>query len=359
MVLAATWSAGEPAAGRVGGGPPAATTSGGQNGPVPPTATATGRATRASSSISFGSRGVQVTNLGAGGPARWTLSPSALGRGRPVALRGGTATARGATRTYDNGLISVWYARTTKGVEQGFTLARRPAGSRRAVHVVMATSGDLRPALTGPTSLAFLGADGRTDLTYSGLKVTDSTGKVLPSHFESSGSRIQIAYDDRDASYPVVVDPWLQVADLTPLATASSFGTTLAASGDGRTVLVGDPDVGVTGAATVYTFDGSTWSAGTALTPPAASAYFGIAVALSANGTTALVGDPYASATGGAAVYTLSAGAWSQAAALAPPDTAVDFGTSVALSADGATALVATPRPTTSRPDPAAPRSTT
>ena len=42
----------------------------------------------------------------------------------------------------------------------------------------------------------------------------------------------------------------------------------------------------------MYTFSGGTWSSGVALTKPAGSVSFGTSVALSSNGTVALVGDP-------------------------------------------------------------------
>ena len=73
---------------------------------------------------------------------------------------------------------------------------------------------------------------------------------------------------------------------------------------------------------------------------------FGLSVALSALGTTALVGAPVRNTgTGAAYVFTLRRGTWSQTAVLtashgAPFD---DFGRSVALSARGSTALVGAP----------------
>jgi len=73
---------------------------------------------------------------------------------------------------------------------------------------------------------------------------------------------------------------------------------------------------------------------------------FGVSVALSAAGTTALVGAPVrATGTGAAYVFTLRHGTWSQAAALAAADAAPgdEFGFSVALSALGGTALAGAP----------------
>src|SRR6202041_1376853 len=110
---------------------------------------------------------------------------------------------------------------------------------------------------------------------------------------------IRIAFNDQDATYPVRVDPFIQLAGLVPPTTASDFGTVVATSSNGTTALVGDPDGGAdfSGTATVYTYNGATWSAGTALTQPDTADLFGTSVALSNDGSTALVGDPGATDT--------------------------------------------------------------
>ena len=130
-----------------------------------------------------------------------------------------------------------------------------------------------------------------------------------------------------------------------PPAGAVSFGTAVALSADGRTLLVGDPGVLPFGAATVYTRQGSSWSAGTPLALPGTANSFGTAVALSADGTTALVGDPQGgdSATGAATLFTFDGTSWSAGTPLPPPAATLTFGTAVALSADGTTALVGDP----------------
>ncbi|MGP8059015.1 MAG: beta strand repeat-containing protein [Acidimicrobiales bacterium] len=209
----------------------------------------------------------------------------------------------------------------------------------------MRTAGGLTPELTGPADLSLVGPDGRTDLTYSGLKVVDAAGRRLPAHLEASGGTVRIAFDDRGAQYPVAIDPWIQVADLNSPSDANTFGTVVATSANGSTVLVGDPygGTGGVGEATVYTSSGDSWSAGIPLVPPAAAESFGTSVALSANGTTAIVGDPDDGASGAATVYTYNGTSWSSGTPLIPPATALYFGTSVALSTDGTVALVGDP----------------
>ena len=127
------------------------------------------------------------------------------------------------------------------------------------------------------------------------------------------------------------------------------FGGSVTLSADGSTALVGGPDDdGSNGAAWVFTRSGSAWSqqAGKLTGSGAVGNFvvFGWSVALSADGSTALVGGWADSGNKGAAwVFTRSGSTWTQqggkltgAGATAFPQ----FGFSVALAADGSTALV-------------------
>ena len=97
------------------------------------------------------------------------------------------------------------------------------------------------------------------------------------------------------------------------------------------------------GAATVFTQTAGAWAQNTSLAPVGTPAQFGAAVALSANGTTALVGDPTAATFGTATLYTYQSPAWSAGLPLAVTPNAGAFGTAVALSSDGTPAAVGDP----------------
>jgi len=134
-------------------------------------------------------------------------------------------------------------------------------------------------------------------------------------------------------------------------ASDPSLGVSVALSADGNTAIAGGPfnffvNQGI-GGAWVFTRSNGVWSQqGTELVPSDASssAEVGLSVALSADGNTALVGGPSDSGSAGAAwVFTRANGVWSQqghklvgTGALGP----ASQGTGVALSADGNTALV-------------------
>lgn len=128
----------------------------------------------------------------------------------------------------------------------------------------------------------------------------------------------------------------------------SEQGHAAALSADGNTAIVGGwGDNGQSGAAWVFTRTNGTWTqqgsklVGTGATGPARQ---GFAVALSADGNTALVGGPRDNTdTGAAWVFTRQGGAWTQQGSKLIGTGAVGIareGTSVALSGDGNTALI-------------------
>jgi hypothetical protein len=290
--------------------------------------------------LSFHVRASGALEVATGSSDALRIVPAGFGRDsiRPLDTSG--KAAPGVAATYDQGALSVWYSHHGDALDQGFTVTRRPPGETNKVLIAEDTSGALRPRLDSLTSLTFEGSKVPA-ITYGALKVTDKTGRVLPARLDVSGTSVRIIFNDRDAVYPVRVDPWIQQSLLTPPAGSQAFGTVLATSSSGTTVLEGDP---YTDRATVYTLTSGVWSSGVELAPPSGSVSFGTSVALSSNGAIALVGDSSGGAeTGAATVYTLTSGVWSSGVALTPPDEASDFGTSVALSGSGTTALVGDP----------------
>jgi hypothetical protein len=142
------------------------------------------------------------------------------------------------------------------------------------------------------------------------------------------------------------------------------FGASVAVSADGSTALVGAPsDGGLLGAAFVFTRTGSAWTQqGPKLTVPASEEEdeetlckqepgecgLGASVALSADGNTALLGAPRQNGESGAAwVFTRSGSTWAVREELTPGPDAIGngrFGRAVALSADGREALIGAPK---------------
>ena len=129
------------------------------------------------------------------------------------------------------------------------------------------------------------------------------------------------------------------------------FSTSVALSADGNTALIGAPyDDGGTGAAWVFTRSSGVWSQqGSKLTGTGevGEGRFGYSVALSADGNTALIGARFDDSGKGAAwVFTRSGSTWTQQGEKltgAGGTEEGEFGYSVALSADGNTALIGEP----------------
>jgi antibiotic biosynthesis monooxygenase (ABM) superfamily enzyme len=156
----------------------------------------------------------------------------------------------------------------------------------------------------------------------------------------------------------VVAGPSLAASQPTPQSTSKMVGIgtvgpteqgwSVALSADGKTAIVGGiVDNRLTGAAWVYTRNGDVWTQqGNKLVGAneVGQAGQGFSVALSADGNTAIVGGPYDSFNAGASwVYTRRGDFWTQQGSKLVGIGAVGNaaqGTSVALSADGNTAIV-------------------
>ena len=167
--------------------------------------------------------------------------------------------------------------------------------------------------------------------------------------------------DSPNASVLLRVDPFLPLGEkLTAAATGEGglmgFGADVSISAAGDTAIVGAPgDDGGRGAAWVFAREGSTWTqqsekltdgevTGGSLPEDAA---FGASVAISADGSTALVGGPGDTADKGAIwVFARDRSTWAQQGEKltgGEAEGAAELGRSVAISADGDTALAGGP----------------
>jgi hypothetical protein len=127
------------------------------------------------------------------------------------------------------------------------------------------------------------------------------------------------------------------------------FGRAVALSGDGDTLAVGAPFEGTSsGEVYVFVYDGVTWSEQASLTAshPDSLQGFGSRIALSDDGDTLVVGAPRedagANRSGSAYVFVRAGMVWSEQAYLKAsyPGVSDEFGSSVALSADGDTLAI-------------------
>ena len=111
---------------------------------------------------------------------------------------------------------------------------------------------------------------------------------------------------------------WQQVGqDIDGIQSLEDFGRTVSINADGNILAVGGRDYGFpqdSGIVRTYIFDGTQWQArGSFLLGPEANCAFGTSVALSRSGNTLVVGAPkYSNFTGGAFVYDWQNTSWVQ-----------------------------------------------
>jgi hypothetical protein len=257
------------------------------------------------------------------------------------------------------GALVEWYDNRAAGLEQGFTLQHAPHGDG-PLRLILEAEGDLHPEPEiRNTAVRFVAADGETTLRYTGLKVWDAAQRELTAHLEVQGRQLALVVNDRDAAYPVTLDPLItsQEAKLRPKiagdgAAGDSFGHSVSLSSDGNTALVGasgdDTAAGANaGSAYVFVRSGANWGLQAKLMAGDGTSQdlFGASVSVSSDGSTALVGAPHATydypRNGGAYVFVRNGTNWSQQAELTPTDAGADdhFGYSVSISGDGTTAV--------------------
>jgi hypothetical protein len=277
-------------------------------------------------------------------------------RARPLAL--------GDRVEYRRGNATEWFANGPAGIEQGFTIARQPAGAGSgALTLALGVSGTLtaRPGEAG--GLLLVGARGKAVLSYGDLSVSDANGRALPAHMRVAHGRVLISVDARGALYPLTVDPLLsQVGELyaSDGVKESELGNAVAASGS--TVVVGDSAALksgiIEGAAYVFTEGAGGWATATQVAKlmsatPQKEEELGTSVAVS--GSTIVVGAPGREGHGGfgggaAFVYSEPVGGWgavkenTQAVELLNSEDVAqyEFGESVAIS--GETIVVGAPQ---------------
>jgi YD repeat-containing protein len=272
-----------------------------------------------------------------------TPSVGTTGDMRPLSTTFQRASGGG---TYGSGGVTESYRSTGTGVEQTFQIESRPNGTNSFL-IDVPVSG--LSATTAGSVVDLRDPAGETRATYGGLRVTDATGATLPATMSatSSGDGIVIRVDDRDAEFPVMIDPtWSAVDELNdPVSAEDLFGYSVGVSGNNAVVGAVNQEVdghAGEGAAYVFSLSGGSWSETAELTGlgGAAGDEFGYSAAIS--GSTIVVGAVSATVDGHVDrgvvdVFSLSDGSWTQTAALSPSDGYL-FGTAVAVS--GSTIVV-------------------
>jgi hypothetical protein len=257
-----------------------------------------------------------------------------------------------------------WFANGPLGLEQGFTIARAPVGEG-PLRLALGVSGNVSVAAHGAAGLTLSDSAG-TRLTYSELTAFDAAGRRLPATLAANGRRIVISVADRGARYPIVVDPFIQLAKLVDPGGVDDgrLGDSLAMAGN--TIVAAEAKDGQSDAhpteIDVFVEPSSGWGGGGALVATlsagtSADDFAGMpgSLSISSDGSVVVVGAPDtqvgANAEQGVAyLFQRPPGGWS--GALGPSATLKNsggsagdqFGSSVAISPDGTTAAIGVPQ---------------
>ncbi len=291
---------------------------------------------------SFSRAGISLRT--ARGAASLTLA-QVSDAGVPLALARSLPRAHGNRAEYARGAVAEWYANGPYGLEQGFTIA---SGRPGALTVALAArSGGALRLHGGSVELG-------GGLRYGALSAVDATGRRLPSRLALSGDRILLQIDASAARFPVRVDPFVFQEGLSyaahPALGESAGGAAISANGSTAVVGASLPAPGA-----VYVFQrGSNglWTLQQTLSPGGSTGYdFGSHVAISEEGKTLLVSAETSSNLGRIWTYTLHEGVWTPDASTIsdpiktnPPydhdKPGFQYGNALALSGNGSVALV-------------------
>ncbi len=252
----------------------------------------------------------------AGEPELMALRLARLGRpGSERPVPPGQVSSTGSRVEIRRPGLVEWYLNGTAGLEQGFTLDRRPAGAGRLVLALALSSATARGAGAGAAALR--AANGR-ELRYGGLAVVDARGHSLPAELRvTAPDELRIEVGDAAAVYPLTVDPLVSAlpdAILQADQASAQLGLSVAGAGDVNgdgyaDVIVGAPyfDAGQVDEGAAFVFlggpngipNGNPSTASATLQSDQASAYLGYSVAAAGD----VNGDGYADVIVGAPNY--------------------------------------------------------
>jgi len=300
----------------------------------------------------FTSEGVNLRS----GSSHWTLAFLGYGYGPAITRAERTAPAADSNRVeYRHGALTEWYVNGPLGLEEGFTVDNPPPKEgQQPLTVKLRVAGDPSAMDDADHAMVLKAHDGRPALSYRGLNAYDATGKELRAWAQLQDGLLSLNVDDTTAHYPVVIDPWVQLAELTASDAQiyADLGYSIAISGN--TLVVGAPFATENsnfeqGAAYVFVQPGGGWSnmtetARLTASDGASGDVLGASVAI--DGDTIVAGAPGANIganalQGAAYVFVKPSGGWAdmtETAKLTASDGALDafFGSSVAVSGNTA-----------------------
>jgi hypothetical protein len=287
--------------------------------------------------------------------ARLTVGDAPSGGfGNAVAVSSDGNTALIAASLAGNGVVYVFthaadgWAQTAELTANDGRTAPDSFGDSVSLSADGLTAAISRPGYAAPgTAYVFTKSAGWSlTATLTAAQPQENDGFGDPVALAGSGTRLVLGYSGHSSAgvFDLSGGKWAQTATLTA-AGSTRLGARVAISADGGTVLAADSGY-YSPAGTVYAFRqaGSTWAAqGTLPNPGAANGGYGDAIALSADGTRAAVGEDGPQFNQGTAyLFGAGGGSWAMQRHLSSPRPSANdlYGYAVALDGDGSVAAV-------------------
>lgn len=187
--------------------------------------------------VIFTEQGVTIKSAA----AEWNIKLQGIGYGDARhAVPNALPQTRANRVEYLHGDLTEWYSNGFFGLEQGFTLNEPPSASNGApLTLALALNGNVSARVTADQrALELLDASGTRVFSYNGLYAMDAMQRELRAWLELQNEQLLVRVDDANATYPIVIDPFVQQAKLYASEGGNDeFGEEIAMSGD--TIVVG------------------------------------------------------------------------------------------------------------------------
>jgi len=195
--------------------------------------------------VDFTSAGIQVHSRS----AQWGIALRGYGRGSALESVQEVVPIASKNRVeYRRGGVTEWYSNGPVGLEQGFTLDAPIKPNGQFLTLALGFTGHITATLDQDQRGLDLSPDqGITKFRYAGLTANDADGKEVRAWLELQGQELLLRVDDAKARYPIVIDPWVQAADLTASDGQAGDNLGLAVSINDKTVAVGAPQAIING----------------------------------------------------------------------------------------------------------------
>lgn len=138
------------------------------------------------------------------------LLPVALGKGNMHTIRAGEVSQANNTIYLNRADVSEIFSASVEGIRQDFLVHQAPLGQQK-LRLELDVSG---ATVSGQGQRILLTTSNGRELVYNRLHITDADGRVLEGKMRTlNDTRLQIEVDDRNASYPLLIDPTISDAD--------------------------------------------------------------------------------------------------------------------------------------------------